>query len=302
MFTKGYTRATAPSARNKKPLISMVGASLLCWPGVILASDPYNSNDDLRDKVKTAYATIAKEKKPCFSCNAGGCGQGMSAQEYGKALGYSEEELAEGAIGADLGLGCGNPGDIASLLPGEVVVDLGSGGGFDCFLAAKKVGDTGHIIGIDMTQEMLDLARKNAEKKGYRNVEFRLGVIENLPVENSSVDVIISNCVINLSTNKTAVFKEAARVLKPGGRLAISDVVTTSEIPEEIKKNVDLYTGCITGAMQIDKLASILEASGFEDIRIDIKKDSRSFLSKWAPGTNAEDFVASAYIYARKVV
>ncbi len=263
------------------------------------------NEEELKTQVRTAYAAIAKEEKPCFSCNAGGCGETTgkpSAKEYGLSLGYSEEELQEGAIGADLGLGCGNPGAIAALQPGEVVVDLGSGAGFDCFLAAKKVGETGRVIGIDMTPQMLELATKNAEKKGYKNVEFRFGEIEHLPVEDASVDVIISNCVVNLSTNKEAVFKEAARVLKIGGRLAISDIVTTSELPEEVKNNVYLYTGCITGATKIDTLESILRGAGFGEIRIDVKDDSRSFISKWAPGSRAEDFIASAYIFARKIV
>ncbi len=260
------------------------------------------TEEELRTQVRTAYAAIAKEEKPCFSCSAGGCGGDMSAKDYGMSLGYTEAELEEGAIGADLGLGCGNPGAIATLQPGEVVVDLGSGGGFDCFLAAKKVGETGKVIGIDMTPEMLELATKNAEKKGYKNVEFRFGQIERLPVEDASVDVIISNCVVNLSPNKEAVFREAARILKTGGRLAISDIVTTSDLPEEIKGNMDLYTGCITGAMKIDTLKSILGNTGFGDIRIEVKEASRSFISKWAPGSNAQDFVASAYIHAKKVV
>lgn len=258
--------------------------------------------DELKGKVKTAYAAIATEQKPCFSCSSGGCGIGKSAKEYGMSLGYTEAELEENPIEADLGLGCGNPGAIAALKPGEVVVDLGSGGGIDCFLAARKVGDSGRVIGVDMTPEMIALAQKNAASKGYTNVEFRLGEIEHLPVEDSSVDAIISNCVVNLSTNKEAVFREAARVLKVGGRLAISDIVTTSELPEEIKGNTALYTGCITGAIKIDTLEAILRSAGFEEIVIDVKEDSRSFISKWAPGTSAEDFIASAYIQAKKVI
>lgn len=260
------------------------------------------NEDALRAEVRTAYGTIAKEQKPCFSCSAGGCGSGESAKQYGLSLGYSEQELEEGAIGADLGLGCGNPTAIAALQLGEIVVDLGSGAGFDCFLAARQVGETGRVIGVDMTPEMLELATKNAEKKGYRNVEFRFGEIEHLPIEDASVDVIMSNCVVNLSPNKEAVFREAARVLKIGGRLAISDIVTTTELPEAIKNNVALYTGCIVGATKVDTLESILRNSGFGEIRIDMKEDSRSFISKWAPGSNAEDFIASAYIYATRVV
>lgn len=269
---------------------------------------PYNAfaadadEEEARKQVRTAYAEIAKEEKPCFSCSAGGCGGGTSAQEYGLALGYSAEELAGGgAIGADLGLGCGNPGAIAALKPGEVVIDLGSGGGFDCFLAAKAVGEIGRVIGVDMTPEMIALATKNAAKTGYRNVEFRLGTIENLPVPAAIADVIISNCVVNLSPNKEAVFREAARVLKIGGRLAISDIVTSTELPESIKQDVKLYTGCITGATQIDTLNAILESTGFGDIRIEVKPDSRSFISKWAPGSGAEDFIASADIRATRL-
>lgn len=285
---------------TRKPPLQKHQSQLLQYANLDVKNEFYMNKEELKSHVRTAYATIAKEEKSCFSCSAGGCSGEMSAKDYGMSLGYSEKELEEGAIGADLGLGCGNPGAIAVLQLGEIVVDLGSGGGFDCFLAAKKVGETGRVIGIDMTQEMLELATKNAAKKGYKNVEFRLGEIEHLPVEDASVDVIISNCVVNLSTNKEAVFKEAARVLKTGGRLAISDIVTTSDLPEKIKNNVDLYTGCITGATKISTLEHMLRGAGFGEIRIEVKEASRSFISKWAPGSNAEDFIASAYIHAIK--
>jgi arsenite methyltransferase len=284
--------------KNDLSFLSLVGAGFLCCQG--FASEEANTTEDLRDKVRNAYAAIAKEEKPCFSCSQGGCGEGMSAQEYGKSLGYSEKELEEGAIGADLGLGCGNPGAIADLKPGEVVVDLGSGGGFDCFLAAKRVGDTGRVIGVDMTEEMLALARRNAEKKGYRNVEFRFGFIERLPVEDSSVDVVISNCVVNLSPNKEAVFKEVARVLKPGGRMVISDIVTTTDLPEAIRNDIYRRTGCITGSTKIEELEAILSRVGFENVRIDIKEESRDFISNWAPGSQAEKFIAAASIQGKK--
>ncbi|MGC8483934.1 MAG: arsenite methyltransferase, partial [Thermodesulfobium sp.] len=231
--------------------------------------------EEAKKHVRSAYSKIAKEQKPCFSCCSSGCEQTedkKSAKEYSKNLGYSEKDLEETPLGADLGLGCGNPGAIASLKEGEVVVDLGSGGGFDCFLASKKVGALGKVIGVDMTPEMIELASKNALKGKYTNVQFLLGEIEKLPLPDSSADVIISNCVINLSPDKEKVFKEAARVLKTGGRLAISDIVTTTEIPEEIKGNTELYTGCITGATKIDKLKSIMEGSGFGDIHIDVKE------------------------------
>jgi arsenite methyltransferase len=262
------------------------------------------NEEEAKSHVRSAYGKIATDQKPCFSCCSTGCGpteDKSSAKEYSKGLGYSEQDLDESPIGADLGLGCGNPGAIASLREGEVVVDLGSGGGFDCFLASKKVGALGKVIGVDMTPEMIKLARTNASKGGFTNVEFLLGEIERLPLPDSSADVIISNCVVNLSPDKEAVFREAARVLKPGGRVAISDIVTTTEIPEEIKSNTELYTGCITGATKIDKLKSIMEGAGFGDIHIDVKEDSRSFISKWAPGSNAEDFIASAYIYATRL-
>lgn len=267
------------------------------------ASFAMNEEEDMKSHVKASYGAIAKSQKPCFSCSSKGCDEGQdkpSAKEYSIGLGYSEQELEE-SVGADLGLGCGNPGAIASLKEGEIVVDLGSGGGFDCFLAAKKVGSLGKVIGVDMTPDMIELARANALKRNYTNVEFILGEIENLPLSDSSADVIISNCVVNLSPNKEAVFREAARVLKRGGRLAISDIVTTTELPEEIKGNIELYTGCITGATKLDKLKSMMEAAGFGEINIDVKEDSRSFISKWAPGSNAEDYIASAYIYATKL-
>ena len=262
------------------------------------------NEEEMKRQVKSSYGEIAKSKKPCFSCGtAKSCGEDPNkptATEYSLSLGYSAEELKE-SIDADLGLGCGNPGAIASLKTGEVVVDLGSGGGFDCFLAANKVGLSGKVIGVDMTTEMIELARTNATKRGIKNVEFVLGDIENMPISSSIADVIISNCVINLSPNKEAVFKEAARILKIGGRLAISDIVTTTELPEEIKNDIALYTGCITGATKINLLESMMKNAGFGNINIDIKEDSRSFISKWAPNSKAEDYIASAYISAVKL-
>lgn len=202
--------------------------------------------------------------------------------------------------GADLGLGCGNPQAIAALQPGETVLDLGSGAGFDCFLAVRQVGPTGQVIGVDMTSEMVAKARENVEKAGYGNVEFRLGEIEHLPVADASVDVIISNCVINLSPDKLQVFREAFRVLRPGGRLAISDIVTTAPLPEEVRRDLALYAGCIAGAATTTKLEAMLRESGFEHIRIQPKDESRQFIREWAPGRNIEDYVASASIEAMK--
>ena len=199
-----------------------------------------------------------------------------------------------------MGLGCGNPQAIAALQPGEVVLDLGSGAGFDSFLAARKVGEKGRVIGVDMTPDMVQLARENAEKGGYENVEFRLGEIENLPLEDNRVDVILSNCVINLSPDKTAVYREAYRVLKKGGRLAISDMVASGEMPPEIKDDLKLYSSCVSGALEVNELQRILEEAGFLDIRIKPKDESREFIKKWIADVPIEDFVLSATIEAVK--
>jgi ubiquinone/menaquinone biosynthesis C-methylase UbiE len=199
-----------------------------------------------------------------------------------------------------MGLGCGNPHAIACLKSGETVLDLGSGGGFDCFLAARAVGHTGHVIGVDMTPEMITKSRGNAQKTGFENVEFRLGELENLPVADGIVDVILSNCVINLSPEKQRIFNEAFRVLKPGGRLAISDVVQTAEMPEHIKKDMSMHTACIAGASPISELESMLRKAGFGNIRIAPKAESKDFIRDWAPGSRIEDYVVSATIEADK--
>jgi SAM-dependent methyltransferase len=199
-----------------------------------------------------------------------------------------------------LGLGCGNPQTIALLKSGEIVLDLGSGAGFDAFLAARQVGSTGKVIGVDMTAAMLEKARHNAATAGLGNVEFRLGEIEHLPVADSSVDVIISNCVINLSPNKSAVFDEAFRVLKPGGRLAISDVVALQPLPERLAKSVAAYACCISGAPELERLRAMLNSSGFSDVRITINEQSNEFIRDWLPDSGAEKFVASAAIQATK--
>jgi ubiquinone/menaquinone biosynthesis C-methylase UbiE len=215
-------------------------------------------------------------------------------------LGYSLEDVAAVPEGSNMGLGCGNPHAIASLQPGETVLDLGSGGGSDCFLAARAVGEAGSVIGVDMTPEMVTRSRQNAEAAGFGNVDFRLGELENLPVADGIIDVIISNCVINLSPEKERVFKEAFRVLKPGGRLAISDVVATAEMPEEIKNDVALHAGCVAGASLVQDLESILHRTGFESIRINPKAESRALIRDWFPGSKAEDYVVSAIIEAAK--
>ena len=224
----------------------------------------------------------------------------LSASSISAALGYSSEDLASVPEGANLALGCGNPHAIASLKEGETVLDLGSGAGFDCFLAARAVGPSGHVIGVDMTPEMIALARDNARKSEYANVEFRLGEIEHLPIGDRSVDVIISNCVINLSPDKATVFQEAFRVLKPGGRLAISDVVAMTELPREWKEDPSLLSGCISGAVTPEELKNMLREAGFEDIVIAPKQESREFIREWQPGARLEDYVISAYITARK--
>ncbi|MBW2449086.1 MAG: arsenite methyltransferase, partial [Deltaproteobacteria bacterium] len=201
-----------------------------------------------------------------------------------------------------MGLGCGNPVALASLKPGETVVDLGSGGGFDCFLAAKQVGNTGKVIGVDMTPDMVSKARMNAEKIGTNTVEFRLGEIEHLPLADNSADIIMSNCVINLSPDKQMVYGDAYRVLRPGGRLAISDVVATAPLPDEIQQDLALLSACVGGAATIDDTVKMLAKAGFQDIEIIPKEESRKLISEWVPGKgkNAGDYVVSAYIKAVK--
>jgi SAM-dependent methyltransferase len=249
-------------------------------------------NDTIRTQVRTAYAKVAK--------GAGGCSVGCCGTEGAgsMAFGYTEEDLGAAPEGADLGLGCGNPQAIAALKPGDTVLDLGSGAGFDCFLAAKRVGRTGKVIGVDMTPEMIAKARENARKVEAPNVEFRLGEIEHLPVSDASVDVILSNCVINLSPDKGAVFREAFRALKPGGRLAISDVVSIADMPPALAESVEALTGCVSGAAKIESLQALLTEAGFGDVRIEPRTESRAIIGQCMPG--AEDYVTSATIQAMK--
>lgn len=222
---------------------------------------------EIKKIVREGYARIAKEQSSCCGSSNSCCGS-APADTISKRIGYSDQDIDSVPQGANLGLGCGNPLAIASLKEGETVVDLGSGAGFDCFLAAKKVGKSGRVIGVDMTPEMLDKARDNALKGGYNNVEFRLGEIENLPVADDTADVIISNCVINLSTDKSRVFKGVFRVLKPGGRISVSDIVLTKELPEKIRNSVSAYIGCLSGAMLKNEYLKTIEDAGFADIRV----------------------------------
>lgn len=261
------------------------------------------SFDLVRNNVRIAYAEVANASNAgdCCGESASCCGVSDDAAIntlISTRLGYSTDELSQVPSGADMGLGCGNPKAIAALQPGETVVDLGSGGGFDCFLASPEVGEKGRVIGIDMTPDMIAKARSNTEKGQYKNVEFRLGEIEHLPIANSVADVIISNCVINLSPNKPQVFKETFRVLKPGGRLAISDVVATIELPEAMRNDATLIAGCMGNASLIEDLKTIMLEAGFVDINIQPKDESKEFIKDWAPGRGVEDYVVSATIEA----
>lgn len=222
---------------------------------------------EIKKIVKDGYAKIAKQNGSCcptISC----CGDANLSQTISKSIGYSEEEMKAVPENANLGLGCGNPVALASLKEGDVVLDLGSGAGFDVFLAAKRVGKAGRVIGVDMTMEMVEKARANAKKGGYSNVEFRLGEVEKLPVKDNSIDVIISNCVINLSPDKKSVFAEAFRVLKPGGRLMVSDLVLVKELPAIIKESVEAYVGCLAGAIFKKDYLNYIKESGFDKIRV----------------------------------
>jgi SAM-dependent methyltransferase len=223
-----------------------------------------------------------------------------AADRKAREMGYSAEQLAAVPEGANLGLGCGNPQAIAALKSGEVVVDLGSGAGFDCLLAARQVGATGRVIGVDMTHEMLQKARDNAARVGAANVEFRLGELEHLPIGDNTADVILSNCVINLVPDKAQVFREAFRVLKPGGRLAISDVVNTKPLTADLAGDRALVCGCVAGAAPVRDVETLLSVAGFQDVRVSVKPESRDLIASWAPGRGIEDHVASAIIEARK--
>ena len=224
--------------------------------------------EEIKKVVREGYGKIAQKDLSCCAPASSCCGSQDFVQDISKKIGYSDEELKVVPEGSNLGLGCGNPVALASLKQGEVVLDLGSGAGFDCFLAANQVGKTGRVIGVDMTAEMIDKARGNAQKGNYGNVEFRLGEIENLPVADNHADIIISNCVINLSPNKRRVFQEAFRVLKPGGRLMVSDIVLLKELPEEVKNSVAAYLGCLAGAVSKKDYLGAIQEAGFQGTKV----------------------------------
>jgi arsenite methyltransferase len=269
-------------------------------------SDKLFEASEIKEMVRARYGEIAAGTAAgcCAPAASSCCGPATAPAADGKAraMGYSADELAAVPEGANLGLGCGNPQAIAAMQPGEVVVDLGSGAGFDCLLAARQVGAAGRVIGVDMTHEMLAKARGNAARVGVANVEFRLGEIEHLPIGDNAADVILSNCVVNLVPDMAQVFREAFRVLKPGGRLAISDVVNTALLPSDLAADRSLICGCIAGAAMPSQIESWLAAAGFTDIRITVKPESRQMIETWAPGRGIEDYVASAIIEGRKPV
>jgi SAM-dependent methyltransferase len=257
------------------------------------------ASTDIKDLVRARYGAIA-EGAAASCCAPSSCCSEPATDNLARDMGYSAEELAAVPEGANLGLGCGNPQAIAAMQPGETVVDLGSGAGFDCLLAARQVGPTGRVIGVDMTHEMLKKARVNATRLGAVNVEFRLGDIEHLPIADGTADVILSNCVINLVPDKPQVFREAFRVLKPGGRLAISDVVNTAPLSADLAADRALICGCVVGAAPAAQIEAWLAEAGFTAIRVDVKPESREMIATWAPGRGVENYVASATIEAVK--
>ena len=261
--------------------------------------------DDIRAEVRDRYGAIARDGATgcgCTPATAGGCCGAPDGivSVASTRLGYTGAELAAAPAAADLGLGCGNPQAIAALHPGEIVLDLGSGAGLESFLAARQVGPTGRVIGVDMTPDMVTRARANARAAGVDNVEFRLGEIEHLPLADAGVDVVISNCVVNLSPDKPAVWREALRVLRPGGRIAIADIVTSAPLPPALRDDPALHCACIGGAATIAEIEQQLTAAGFANVRVEPREESRTFIRDWAPGTDAEAWIVSAAITAVK--
>jgi len=263
-----------------------------------------NKELKIKDKVKKNYTKVVTKEENSCGCGSSCCGDSenekVKAKELAAKMDYSSEELGSTFAEANYGLGCGNPGAIAELKPGETVLDLGCGAGFDVFLAARKVGEDGKVIGVDMTEAMIEKAKENARKNKIDNVEFILGEIEELPLADNSVDVIISNCVINLSPAKQKVFSEAKRVLKNGGRLAISDIIKEEEFPATVKANLDNYSSCVTGSITRQELYSILESLEFKNIKIERKEHSDEIVEDWISGININKYIYSAYISAQK--
>ena len=254
--------------------------------------------EEIKQIVRDGYAKVASQGGAC--CSSGSCcSPSDSIRNVSKAVGYSDEEMSAVPEGSNLGLGCGNPVAIASLKEGDIVLDLGSGAGFDAFLAAKRVGKTGRVIGVDMTPEMIERARVNARKGSFTNVEFRLGEIEKIPIEDSSVDVIISNCVINLSPDKESVFKESFRVLKPGGRLMVSDLVLVKDLPEAIRKSVEAYVGCLAGAINKVDYLNFITIAGFRDVKV-ISETSYPVDAMFEKLKNAEGAIVGIKVSAIK--
>jgi SAM-dependent methyltransferase len=267
-------------------------------------SDNLVTTDAIKDMVRARYGSIAaRADSSCCAPAVTSCCETAAAPDLNakaRDIGYSDEELAAVPDGANLGLGCGNPLAIAAMKAGETIVDLGSGAGLDCLLAARQVGPTGRVIGVDMTHEMLRKARENATKVGATNVEFRLGELEHLPIADNTADVIISNCVINLVPDKARVFCEAWRVLKPGGRVSVSDVLNIAPLPEDLRADPALLCGCVAGAISVERTGELLREAGFVDVAIAVKPESRETIASWAPGRGIEKCVASAMVEARK--
>lgn len=250
--------------------------------------------------VRDGYAKALLQKTSCCSTSSCCCGTGQ-AKKISKMVGYSDSEMSAVPEGANLGFGCGNPVALASLKEGDVVLDLGSGAGFDAFLSAQRVGKSGRVIGVDMTPKMVAKAKENAKKGEYSNVEFHLGEIEKLPVEDNSIDVIISNCVINLSPNKEAVFKEAFRVLKSGGgRLMVSDLVLARDLPKAVKESVEAYVGCLAGAIKKDEYLKLITMAGFKDVKV-ISESSYPADAMFDNFEGVQDAVESITVSALKI-
>ena len=256
-------------------------------------------SEEIKKIVRDGYAKAVTQKTSCCSTSSC-CGGTNQAKSISKKVGYSDSEMNAVPEGANLGFGCGNPVALASLKEGDVVLDLGSGAGFDAFLAVQRVGKTGRVIGVDMTPEMVAKAKENAKKGKYSNVEFRLGEIEKLPVEDSSIDVIISNCVINLSPDKEEVFKDAHRVLKSGGRLMVSDLVLTKDLPKEIKDSIEAYVGCLAGAIKKDEYLKLITMAGFKNVKV-ISESSYPVDAMFDNLKGAQDAVVSIKVSAVKI-